>query len=196
MNVMTVVNKLMAPVQRRVRLMVARAIVELVDDSKKMQSLQISIRQDELRDDVEHFQPHGFSSVPEDGAEAIVLHVGGGADHPVVIAVDDRRYRPRDLNEGEACIWTTQDGKRFYAKDDGEVHIGADDEDLSDDQLVALAKLVKDEISALRDTVNNFVTTFNTHLHPSGMGPTGTPASPATSPASVGDVKCTLVKVK
>ncbi len=66
------------------------------------------------------------------------------------------------------------------------------------DNFVALAKLVKQEISSLRDSVNNFITIdYATHLHPTGMGPTGTPAVPATNtPGPVGDVKAAKVRAK
>lgn len=64
------------------------------------------------------------------------------------------------------------------------------------DNLVALAKLVKSEISALRDTVNTNVTIFNAMTLPSGMGPVGPPPVSMQAPASVGDVKCTKVRAK
>ncbi len=195
-DVMNAIQKITAPTQRRVRLMVARAILELVDDSKKLQSLQISVRKDELRDDVERFQQFGFSSVPEAGAEAIVLHVGGGSDHPVVIAVDDRRYRPLDLAEGETCLYTIEDGKRVYCKSNGEVHLGADDENLGSDNWVALAKLVKDELSAIRETINNNNIIFNTMTLPSGMGPVGPPPVSMQDAGDIGEVKATKVKAK
>ncbi len=79
---------------------------------------------------------------------------------------------------------------------------------LSDDNLVALAKLVKAEISAVRDTLNNFVTTFNSHMHIAGAlvtgptpgspvtGTTGGPAGSASAPAAVQDVKATKVYAK
>ncbi len=76
---------------------------------------------------------------------------------------------------------------------------------------MALAKLVKDELSALRDTVNSFVSTFNGHNHMvSGVATAGSPAaqtqtapvtsagpgSSATAPASVKDVASAFVKSK
>jgi hypothetical protein len=72
------------------------------------------------------------------------------------------------------------------------------EKNLTDDDLVAIAKLVKQEISSVRDTLNNFITIdYATHLHPSGMGPTGTPAVPASNtPGPVGDVKATKVRAK
>lgn len=135
----------LAPVARRTRTLIARGVLELIDDGKKLQAVQVSTRADNLHDDVEHFQPHGFTSVPAVGAECIVVHVGGNSDHPVVIAVDDRRYRPKDLAEGEACMWTIANGKRVHCKDDGMVLLGTDPANY-----VALANLVKDELDKIR----------------------------------------------
>lgn len=152
----------LAPVARRTRTLIARGVLELIDDGKKLQAVQVSTRADNLHDDVEHFQPHGFTSVPAVGAECIVVHVGGNSDHPVVIAVDDRRYRPKDLAEGEACMWTIADGKRVLCKADGTVILGTDAT-----EFVALANLVKQEldkinlwITAVHNVING--TTINT----------------------------------
>mgnify|MGYP001575280540 CR=1 FL=1 len=62
---------------------------------------------------------------------------------------------------------------------------------------MALASLVKAEISALRDSVAAFVTAYGTHTHPTAApGPPSPPASPATAPAPVNDVKSAFVKSK
>jgi hypothetical protein len=45
-------------------------------------------------------------------------------------------------------------------------------------------------------TVNSNVTILNTHTHPSGMCPTGTPAGAMSSPAAVGEMKATKVRAK
>jgi phage baseplate assembly protein V len=191
-------SKMIAPLNRRARLMVGRGILKLIKDTTKVQQVQVLMLADETHDDVERFAEYGFTSAPAVDAEAIVVCVGGERSHAIVIATEDRRYRPKGLAEGEVALYTKQNGKRVYLKSNGEVHLGADTENLGDDNLVALAKLVKDELTALRNTVNNFITTdYATHLHPSGMGPTGTPAVPASNtPAAVGDVKATKVKAK
>ncbi len=75
-----------------------------------------------------------------------------------------------------------------------ELHLG--EQGLSADQFVAIAKLVKDEISALRSTVNTNVTLYNAHVHPESGVNTGPPAVPMSSPAAVGEVKATKVKAK
>lgn len=118
----TAIRKLTAPLQRRVRLMVSRGIVRLVNDAATMQELQLGLLADETRDSVERAQNYGFSSRPHAGAEAIVVCVGGSRDHSVCIAVDDRRYRVRGLQEGEVAIYTDE-GDSIVLKRGREIHI-------------------------------------------------------------------------
>lgn len=89
----------------RLRGMVSRAVVSLVNDSLKMQSLQVTLMADQTPDDAEHFQNYGFTSVPFAGAEGIALAVGGSTGHTVVINVDDRRYRLKNLPGGEVALY-------------------------------------------------------------------------------------------
>lgn len=88
----------------RVRLMVARAVLRVVDDAAKLQAVQVQLQADVVRDKAEHFQGYGFTSHPLPGAEGIALSVGGSTDHVVVINIDDRRYRLH-LQPGEAAIY-------------------------------------------------------------------------------------------
>jgi len=96
------------PLRRRVIDMIARAVVERVDDSKRWQEVSIQVRADEVRGPFERVQGYGFSSVPHEGAEAIVARVGGSPDHSVVIAVEDRRYRVKNRAAGEVTIYDDQ----------------------------------------------------------------------------------------
>lgn len=92
----------------KLRLMISRAVVALVDDARQMQELQIELLDEEARGTAERFQQYGFTSVPLPGAEAIGLAVGGTRSHMVVLAVDDRRYRKRGLQEGETALYTDE----------------------------------------------------------------------------------------
>ncbi len=188
-----------APLQRRLMLMVGRAVIEAVDDGQKVQVLQLSLLADEVRDEVERFQEYGFTSVPPKGAEAILVCVAGDRAHGIVIATDDRRYRPKGLAEGESAMWTKDHGKRVHAKSNGEVHIGTAPTDE-----VALAPATKAEIQAVRDTLNALVTAYNAHIHtttatvgPSAVvGVIAPTTSQASAPAAVGEIKATEVKAK
>ncbi|HGC1876790.1 TPA: phage baseplate assembly protein V [Escherichia coli] len=97
-------------IARRLRLMVDRAIVRMVSDSLERQNLQIQTLADATDDDVERFQNYGFTSVPPEGSEAIVLAVGGRRDGLVAIAVEDKRCRPKGLSPGDVRLYH-QDGK-------------------------------------------------------------------------------------
>lgn len=85
--------------------LVFRAVVTIVKPTK-LQGLQVVT--DQPRDDVEHFEPYGFTSNPKPGAEAIVLNLGGDSDHQVAIVVGDRRFRLLTLVTGEVALYDDQ----------------------------------------------------------------------------------------
>lgn len=89
----------------RLRGMVSRAVVSVVNDSLKMQGLQVTMMADQTTDDAEHFQHYGFTSVPLPGAEGVALALNGSTDHTVIINVDDRRYRLKGLPGGEVALY-------------------------------------------------------------------------------------------
>jgi phage gp45-like len=111
----------------RVMHMVQRVTINQGNDNPMMQTLHVDGMNSEFRKAVERFQHFGFSSVPVardeqqqgqqsqqgggtggDGeankgpaAEGIVVFPGGQRNHPVLIALDDRRHRPMGLKPGE-----------------------------------------------------------------------------------------------
>lgn len=108
----------------RIRLMLSRIVLALVDDARKMQAVQLEAQAAVGRDKAEHFQHYGFTSVPFPGAEGIGLAIGGSSNHTVVINVDDRRYRLKGLEGGEMAIYDDQ-GQRVHLKRSGIVINGA-----------------------------------------------------------------------
>jgi phage baseplate assembly protein V len=84
--------------------MISRAIVGLVNDAFKMQTLQVTLFAGQTPDEVERFQNYGLSSVPHAGAEGIALKIGGSTGHTVVVSVDDRRFRMTGLADGEVAL--------------------------------------------------------------------------------------------
>lgn len=98
---------------RRAYTGVFRGTFIAADDGKKMQSVTVRGRFGEEISDVEHWQPYGVHSVPlppKDGsqAEALIANLGGSSDHPVVIAVADRRHRPTGAEPGETLLYDDQ----------------------------------------------------------------------------------------
>lgn len=126
-----IVRRLLAPLKRRVELMIGRGVLRAVNDQLKMQEVQISLLSDELRDGIERFQTYGFTAHPHPGAEGIYLSLGGLRNHGVVIAIDDRRYRIKSLAEGEVAIYTDEDagadGHRIVLKRGAKVEVHCTD---------------------------------------------------------------------
>jgi phage baseplate assembly protein V len=108
MALIKTVQKVAAPISRRVRLMIGRAVLALVNDASRVQGLQVTLLAGETRDEVERFQEYGFTSHPHPGAEAVLVAVGGSRDHGIVIAVEDRRYRLRGLAQGEVALYSDE----------------------------------------------------------------------------------------
>ena len=97
----------MSPLDRvllKVRQMVSRGVVLLVNDALKMQEMQLKIMADDTMDGVERFQNYGYTSVPHAGSEAIALTVNGDKSHTVVIVVDDGQQAARRANDGFGVV--------------------------------------------------------------------------------------------
>ena len=173
------VEKLLAPLKRRVRLMVSRAIVKAVDDSEGLQQVQVAALADEILDRVERLQQYGFTSVPLPGGSALVVCVGGNRSHPIVVATDDARYRPVDLQPGEVAIYT-QGGVRINLKTGNLVEIVAATKIKLHSALVEItgALTVAGNVTVTGGNVVADGISLKTHVHPgvtSGGASTGAP---------------------
>jgi phage baseplate assembly protein V len=131
---------------RRIMLAVGRAVLNAVDDVTQLQRVQVTGLDGEVIDAVERFQTYGLSTHPHPGAEAILLAVGGNRNHPIVITVDDRRYRLRGLDQGEVAIYDDQDQVVHLTRDGivvstpkGVTVQAAGDIELASDTRVAIA---------------------------------------------------------
>lgn len=177
-NLLNQISHLLRPLRNGIANLVARAVVSLVDDAKKMQELQLQILVDEVRDGAEHFQNYGFTAHPHVGAEAVVLSVNGHRDHLLVVAVDDRRYRPKNLAAGEVQLYDDE-GKSVYLKRGRivvtapEIRLGSD----SASDFVALA-------SKVLDRLNQIKVAFDGHTHAAGTGPTNLVAPSGGGPVT------------
>ena len=103
-------DHMLAPLRRRVLLGIGRAVLKLVDDARRLQVVQVQGLARETLDGAERVQQYGLTSHPHRGAECVLLAVGGMRQHPLVVAIDDRRFRVTGLAEGEVCLYTDEDG--------------------------------------------------------------------------------------
>lgn len=102
--------------------MVTRGTLATYPTDDGMRTAQVEIDADDTADDVEVFEPFGFTSRPLAGAESINLAVGGDQAHMVTICVADCRYRLTGLAAGEVAIYNSQ-GAKVVLNLDGSIDV-------------------------------------------------------------------------
>lgn len=101
---------------------VARGVLTMSNDAAMMQSAQMILLDGEVVDGAERFQQYGFTAHPLSGAELCAVFVGADRSHPIIVAVDDRRFRVQSLKPGEVCIYTDE-GDTITLKRNNEIAI-------------------------------------------------------------------------
>lgn len=141
-------------------------------------------------DSDELIQHYGFASIPLPGAEGVRIAVFADGDHGVIVALDDRRYRPT-LLEGESALYHGLTEAIVHLQDDGDVvalpgarggtvRLGEE----PGASPVALSTLVANQLALIKQALE-------THVHTGvtvGAGTTGT-AAPSYSPGDVAAAK-------
>lgn len=99
------IQRMLAPLQRRVSCMIVRVRVARVNSAAKQQRLQVTMLDGDAKDDLEHFEQYGLTSSPPAGAEGVGLFFGGDQSHGATICVGDKRYRLTGLKGGEVALY-------------------------------------------------------------------------------------------
>lgn len=194
-------DRMLEPLRRRLQLLVSRAVVTLVKDALDLQGVQVALLANEVAD-VERFQQYGFTGVPSVGAEAIMVCVGGSRSHGIVIAVDDRRFRPKGLAEGETAQYS-RFGQRITCKADGSIELKAaagkpvtvpgnlevaGDLEVTGDiaaegNIDAAGNIAaQGNVSDAAGTMQEMRDVFNAHVHPENNGSGGPNTNPPITP--------------
>ena len=152
-----------------------------------MRTLQSEHLAGDVREDVEHFEPYGFTSEPHLGAEVLATSINGDRSHTIAIIVADRRYRIKELKDGEVAMYDDL-GKVVYFKRD-ELLVDAKDAPiriLSTSKVTIKAPEVvvdaanstftgnikaEGEIEDKKGTMSAIRSTFNSHTHNGGYKP-------------------------
>lgn len=149
--------------------------------------------QNKGRDDVretEQISPAGFESRPVKDMMAIYMKTQQDGDDVII------GYLVKDaiVDVGESRMFSTDSSGQLqfaiHLRNDGTAEIGGDS-----DFMVRFSEL-KNGFDALKSDFNTFVTTYNTHVHPSPAGgSTGTtPATGSPSGASIDACKIDEIK--
>jgi phage baseplate assembly protein V len=126
----SVIEKMLRPIKNRIMMLIGRALIVAIDDSKKTQLLQLNLLHDETATDVERFEDYGKASYPLVGSQAATIFQNGNRHHGIVICVHDRRYRPDYLSSGEVAIYSHEDkdaDHRIHLKAGREIEISCND---------------------------------------------------------------------
>lgn len=164
-------GRLLDPLKSSIKNLALKALVRIVDDSKDLQQLQVEVFEGEPIDGVERMQNYGFCSSPEDGAEALLLNLGGNWNHPIVVVTDDRRYRPKNMAPGEVRVFH-KSGQYISIKDSG-ISINAIDRNGDKHPVSIEASSLKITADGKSFSLPEFIQSFNTHTHNSNGA--GTP---------------------
>lgn len=100
--------KLLEPIKRRIFLLIGRAVLTAIKASEKTQTIQVTSLDGETISDVEHMQPFGLEAYPNSDTEAIILFINGNRDQGIAITVSDRDKRPKDLQQGDTCLYDSR----------------------------------------------------------------------------------------
>lgn len=180
------VMRMLAPLHQRVMLAIGRAVIGAVNDAGGFQRLQVTLLEGEVRDDVERVQQYGLSAAPLPGADAVVLCIGGSRDHPVAIAVDDRRYRPAGLAGGEVALYSNlagaAGGHQITLKADQSIEVTARNVVIRAVEKLRIEAPLLEVTGEIRDNCDGgglsmraMRDAYNAHGHPGGAG---SPPSP------------------
>jgi phage baseplate assembly protein V len=82
----------------------------------------VSFNDDHSQNDVPRFQNFGFTSHPPKDSEALILHLGGEKNFPIIVSADHREKRLKDLDEGESAVYNAH-GSKIHLKNGGKVVI-------------------------------------------------------------------------
>lgn len=97
-------------IYRRLLGVVGRGKVQTGNDTGAVQVLQLILSGQETRDKCYRLAEYGFTSMPQAGADAVMLFIGGDRSNGVVVATGDQRYRIT-MSAGECAIHDDQQQK-------------------------------------------------------------------------------------
>lgn len=166
----------MRELKSAIRNLLSRGVIRLVNSAAKCQLVQIEMLGGELKDNVEHLEPYGYTACPHKGAEHVAVFPDGDKSHGIVLVVADRRYRLRGLSHGEVALYTDE-GDRIVLRRGRRIEIKTltlDVEAKTKARFVTPLLECTGDIKDKTGTMQKMRGQHNEHEHPGGS-PTGTP---------------------
>lgn len=121
-QVLKVVQRVVQPIASRTRGLIRRGTIGTLGNGAQGQTIQAETLADDVDDEVELIEPYGFTAVPPNGAECIVLRVGGNRAGSVAILAGDRAVRIQGLAQGEVAMYHPN-GASIVIRDNGDIEV-------------------------------------------------------------------------
>lgn len=102
-------QRLLQPIKNKILLLIGRAILTAMDNTKKTQKIQIKCLKGETLSDIERLEDFGFTSNPpvDGNTECLVLFLNGNRDFGIAIKAHNRELRPKTLAPGESAMYNS-----------------------------------------------------------------------------------------
>lgn len=118
---MSALQRMAAPLLRRMRLIAGRCMLDAVNDGLQKQNVQVRLLSGESASEIENFQQAGFTSVPLPGAVGLYLATGGKRTSLASFLLENKARRKRGLKPGEACVYHIGEDDHYFILESGGV---------------------------------------------------------------------------
>lgn len=167
---------------RRLYSMVGCGQIQIVDDTKQIQYVQVLVSPLETIDGVPRAAEYGFTSNPPSGSDCVVVFAAGDRSDGVVVGTNHKASRLKNLQPGEVGIYNNQ-GASIVLKANGDILIASTTKvEVSAPQLKVDGDIVATgNISDLTRSMAADRAKYNAHVHPgvtAGAASTGTTSQP------------------
>lgn len=123
-QLMQIIKRAIKPLQNKVMMLVGRCVLLATNDTEGVQKIKASVMAGEIMENVERFQNYGLSSNVPSGAEGVIVFPLGNREHGICIALENRKFRLKDLKEGEVALYTDE-GDTIIFKRGGKIEVNA-----------------------------------------------------------------------
>lgn len=121
-TIIRTVRRMTRGLSGKMRGMIRRSTLGALGEGTNGQTIQAKTTADDVDDEVELFEQHGFTSIPPSGSEGVVLRVGGERGSSVAILFGSKTHRFQDLEQGEVAVYHG-DGHVIIMRTNGDIDI-------------------------------------------------------------------------
>ena len=115
-------NRLVSSLRNKIFLLLGRGVVKALKTDQGTQLIQVVGLDGETISDIERMEEYGFTASPSTDSEAVIGFLNGNREQGLVLCINDRRYRPKDLKSGEVCVYD-KNGSKILLDENGNIKV-------------------------------------------------------------------------